>query len=99
MRLRPAAFHFLLFLQDDEAFRLLVKHLRQLLLLPDGLLAEQVVADERRVVRVDANADAEDEEKVAVQVRLHLAATAGAVGTHFHVIVSIGGHFGGDEHG
>ena len=36
-----------------------MKHLRQLFLLPDCLLAEEVVADERRIVRVDTDADAE----------------------------------------
>ena len=49
-----------LLLEDDEAFGLLVEHLRQLLLLPDRLLVEEVVADERRIVRVDTDADAKD---------------------------------------
>ena len=52
--------HLLFLLEDDEAFRLFMKHLRQLFLLPDCLLAEEVVTDERRIVRVDTDADTEN---------------------------------------
>ena len=63
-----STFLLLFLLQDDEAFRLFMKHLRQLLLLHDCLLAEEVVADERRVVRVDADADTKYKEEVFVDL-------------------------------
>ena len=59
---------FLFLLENDKAFRLFMKHLRKLLLLPDCLLAEKVVADERRVVRVDADADTKYKEEVFVDL-------------------------------
>ena len=91
-------FLFLFLLEDDEAFRLFMKHLCQLLLLPDCLLAEEVVADERRIVRVDTYADAKYEEEVAIYLLFCLdngiAATTLIHALILTTFVCICGHFG-----
>ena len=87
----------LFLLEDDEAFRLLMKHLRQLLLLPDCLLAEEVVVDECRIVRVDTDANAKYMEEIAKYLLLcldgGLAATT-LMNTLTRVFVCIYCHFG-----
>ena len=77
-----------------------MKHLRQLLLLPDCLLAEEVVTDERRVVRVDTDADAKYEEEVTIHLLICLEGGLAAtfVRTLIFTLVGIGCNFGGQEH-
>ena len=77
-----------------------MKHLRQLLLLPDCLLAEEVVADERGVVRVDTDADAKYEEEVTIHLLFCLDGGLAATLAHTLILTlaGIGCHFGGQEH-